>query len=110
LFSFSQSVFAIYGRIAALLLVIWLTAALGTRVPVPISTRTYSLPVLDSGQAARLADRLERLPGVREVRVAAAERQAYLAVDSARFDDENVHKLLAPEIARDALQAVGSRR
>jgi len=76
------------------LLVIWLMAALGMRVPAPLSTRMYALPALEDGVAAGLSARLLALPGVREVRVAAWERRAYLTVDSAVFDEQNALNLI----------------
>jgi hypothetical protein len=56
--------------------------------------RAYSLPALDSGQAERLLARLLAQPGVHEARVAGGERRAYLTVDSAAFDEQNVLKLI----------------
>lgn len=96
---------ALYGRwqetgVAALnaaLLVLWFVFALGMRVPVMLSTRVYSLPELDAEEAVALSDQLQALPGVHEARVAAGERRAYLRVDSAAFDEENVAKLIAGE-------------
>jgi len=79
----------------AVLLVIWIIAAPGIRVPHPVSTRAYALPVLDPGRAEQLAARLRSLPGVHEARVASGERRAYLKVDSAGFDEQNVLKLIA---------------
>jgi len=81
----------------AALLVIWLIAALGLRVPHPLSTRAYALPALDPARAERLAAGLRSLPGVREARVASGERRAYLEVDSAGFDEQNVLRLIAKQ-------------
>ncbi len=83
------------------LIVIWLVVAAGTRVPAPRSLRAYSLPALDSGQAERLLARLLAQPGVHEARVAGGERRAYLTVDSAAFDEQNV---------LDELSAISFRR
>jgi MFS family permease len=77
------------------LLGLWLTIARGTHVPAARSTRVYALPPLDTAQGDRLAARLRALPGVHEVRVANSERHAYVTVDSARFDEENVARLIA---------------
>jgi len=92
----------VYGRwggagvviLDALMLVVWLVVARGTRVPAVLSTRVYALPALDQGEAEGLVARLRALSGVHEALVSAAERTAYLKVDSARFDEHNVHKLL----------------
>jgi predicted MFS family arabinose efflux permease len=72
------------------LLVIWLMAAWGMRAPETPSARTYAVPPMDARQEAALLARLRTLPGVREARVVAAERTAYLKVDSAGFDEHNV--------------------
>jgi len=77
------------------LLGLWLAIARGTRVPAARSTRVYALPQLDTAQGDRLAARLRALPGVHEVRVESSERHAYVTVDSAGFDEENVLKLIA---------------
>jgi MFS family permease len=78
----------------AVLIVIWLVVAAGTHVPAPRSLRAYALPALDSGQAERLRAWLLAQPGVHEARVAGGERRAYLTVDSAAFDEQNVLKLI----------------
>jgi hypothetical protein len=61
------------------------------------SIRTYPLPPLDGPRAAGLRDRLHALPGVREVRVHAGGRMAYLKVDARAFDEQDVLKLIAGE-------------
>jgi predicted MFS family arabinose efflux permease len=76
------------------LIVIWLVVAAGTRVPAPRSMRAYSLPALDRGKTEVLLARLREQPGVHEARVASGERRAYLTVDSAAFDEQNVLKLI----------------
>lgn len=76
------------------LLVIWFIAALGTRVPHPVSTRAYALPALDPIRAERLAAGLGSLPGVHEARVASGEGRVYLVVDSTAFDEQNALKLI----------------
>jgi MFS family permease len=96
---------ALYGRwqeagvvaLNAALLGLWFVLALGMRVPAMLSTRVYTLPGLDRDEAIVLSGQLQALPGVHEVRVAADERRAYLRVDSAAFDEENVAKLIAGE-------------
>ncbi|MGH8632857.1 MAG: MFS transporter [Burkholderiales bacterium] len=77
------------------LIVIWLVVAAGTRVPAPRSLRAYALPALDRGAAEALLARLREQPGVHEARVAGSERRAYLTVDSAMFDEQNVLNLIA---------------
>jgi len=77
------------------LLAAWLVLALGMTVPPALSTRVYVIPALDPRQADGLAARLQALPGVHEALVVAAEHSARLRVDSARFDEENVRKLIA---------------
>jgi len=77
------------------LLVIWLALALGMKVPALLSQRVYTIPELDVEQADSLVAELRALPGVHKARVAASERAAYLEVDSAAFDEQNVLKLIA---------------
>jgi hypothetical protein len=92
----------VYGRwgttgvviLNAVLLVIWLMAAAGTRVPAPRSTRVYALPALGRGEAEGLLTRLRAAPGVHEARLASGERHAYLTVDSDEFDEQNVLGLI----------------
>jgi predicted MFS family arabinose efflux permease len=79
----------------AVLIVIWLVVAAGTRIPAPRSLRAYALPALDSAQAERLLARLRAEPGVHEARIASGERRAFLTVDSAAFDEQNVLKLIS---------------
>lgn len=81
----------------ALLLLIWLALAAGMRVPAILSTRVYTVPHLDHDGVTHFTARLQRLPGVHEARVVAHERRAYLKVDSAGFDEENVLRLIAGE-------------
>lgn len=79
------------------LLVIWLVLAVGMKVPATLSTRVYTIPELDGDRANGLTAQLQTVPGVHEARVVADERRAYLRVDSAGFDEENVLKLIAGE-------------
>jgi len=98
---------ALYGRwglhgiviFGSSMLVIWLVLALGMRVPdrPAAATRSFALPVLDRSQADQLLAALSAMPGVREARVVAEERRAYLKVDSAGFDEQNVVRLIAGE-------------
>jgi MFS family permease len=79
----------------AVLLVIWLYAAWGMRVPEVRSTRTFTLPPLDQREAEALQSRLLGLAGVHEVLIVAAESTAYLKVDSRGFDEHNVLNTIA---------------
>jgi MFS family permease len=96
---------ALYGRwgvpgiviLNVTLIVIWLMLTWGMKVPATLSTRVYTLPESARTQAEGLAVRLRELRGVHEARVAAGEGRAYLKVDSAGFDEENVAKLIAGE-------------
>lgn len=81
----------------AVLLVIWLAAAAGMSVPAVLSTRVYTVPALAHERADGLAARLKALPGVHEAKVVAQECRAYLRVDSAGFDEQNVVRLIAGE-------------
>jgi len=78
----------------AVLLVIWLMAALGTRVPAPLSTRVYALPALAPREAESLLARLRAAPGVHEAIIISAERRAHLTVHSDVFDEQNVLNLM----------------
>ena len=80
-----------------MLLVIWLMAAVGMKMPHAVSARSYTVPALDSGRADQLAAQLRALPGVREARVVAHERTAFLKVDSPGFDEDNVLHIIAGE-------------
>lgn len=77
------------------LLVVWLMAACGMRVPGIPGARTYGVPPMDAQQAEALMAQLRMLPGVREARVVISERTAYLKVDSAGFDEHNVLNTIA---------------
>jgi MFS family permease len=83
--------------LCATLLVIWLALIMGMEVPAALSTRVYVLAGLDRNEAEGLAARLRALPGVHEARVAEQEQRAYLRVDSAAFDEQNVRRLIAGE-------------
>jgi len=53
---------------------------------------------MDSAGAEGLSRRLAGVAGVREALVFASEGVAYLKVDSTRFDERNVLKLLSGEV------------
>jgi predicted MFS family arabinose efflux permease len=82
----------------ALLLAVWLLLAFGMHAPGRVLRRAYTIPVLDSERTRALVQRIEAQPGVREVRLAAGERTAYLKVDATGFDEQHVLRLIAEEI------------
>ncbi len=81
----------------ATLLVMWLILAFGMKVPAVLSTRVYTIPELACERADTLTVRLRTVAGVHEARVVPAEGRAYLKVDSAGFDEQNVLELIAGE-------------
>jgi hypothetical protein len=66
------------------------------RAPERFSTRRYRLPRMDAARAQGVVNRLAGLPGVREA-LLGAEGVAYLKVDTAGFDEQNVLRILANE-------------
>jgi MFS family permease len=76
------------------LTVLWLLVAAGMSVPV---VRTYRVTRLDPKQAEGLSRRLRAVPGVREARIVESDGVAHLKVDRARFDEQNVRRLLQGE-------------
>ena len=80
----------------ATLAIVWLLLSFGMRVPRSLETRRYQLPRTDAQSVPRVVRGLAGLPGVREVNLD-GEGVAYLKVDSKRFDEQNVVKLLAGE-------------
>ena len=78
----------------AVLLAAWLVLAAGMRAPQRVLTRAYSVPPLDSAQASSLSARIGAQPGVREVKLAAGERTAYLKVDVTGYNEELVLRLI----------------
>ncbi len=86
---------AVFGFCGALALA-WLLSSFGMRVPRNLETRRYQLPRVDALSVGGLVRALAGLPGVREVNLS-GEHIAYLKVDSKRFDEQNVIKLLARE-------------
>ena len=79
------------------LLVVWLIAALGMKLPAASSTRSYTLPHLDSEKAAALATRVLTLQGVRQARVVAEGKTLTVEVDSESFDEHNLLQLITAE-------------
>ncbi|HTT40012.1 MAG TPA: MFS transporter [Burkholderiales bacterium] len=86
----------VFGACAALTLV-WIGVAAGMEGPQPTGTRTYPIPPLDAKRAAGLSRKLAGVTGVREALVMAGEGVAYLTVEPARFDEQNVLELIAGE-------------
>jgi predicted MFS family arabinose efflux permease len=76
------------------LLFVWLALAAGMKAPPSIVTRAYALPELDNRQGESLAAQLRAQPGVRDVKMAPAERTAYLKVDAKRYDERVVLRLI----------------
>jgi len=68
-------------------------------VPSTWSTRTYTVPRLTSNETETLLTRLRLLPGVREAHVLPDERTAYLKVDSADFDEQNVLQTITGKVS-----------
>jgi len=89
-----SSVFAF----CAALTLSWLIVAVGMKQLPGLRTRTYPVPKMDSAGAEGLSRRLAGVAGVREALVFASEGVAYLKVDSTRFDERNVLKLLSGEV------------
>jgi predicted MFS family arabinose efflux permease len=81
----------------AVLLAVWLVAALGMTAPVASGTRSYTLPRLDAAAAAALAERVRTLRGVRQARVELPSNTLCLEVDSDSFDEQNVLQLITAE-------------
>jgi copper chaperone CopZ len=81
------------------LLVIWLIVAFGMRIPSTLSTRTYAVPSLTANEAETLLMRLRLLPGVREAQVLPAQGTAFLKVDSADFDEQNVLQTITGKVS-----------
>ena len=76
----------------------WLIVAVGMQGLPGLRTRTYPVPKMDSAGAEGLSKRLASVAGVREALVFAGEGVAHLKIDSARFDERNVLKLLSGEV------------
>jgi MFS family permease len=81
------------------LLVIWLIVAFGMRIPSTLSTRPYAVPSLTTSEAETLLMRLRLLTGVREAQVLPAQGAAFLKVDSADFDEQNVLQTITGKVS-----------
>jgi len=79
------------------LIVAWFAFAWRMRADQGLSVRSFPIRDADATAAAGLAERLSKLPGVREARLNASARMAYLKVDASRFDERDVLKLIAGE-------------
>src|SRR5581483_10392136 len=84
--------------VCAVLTLVWLGASIGMRVPSKLRTRTYTVPAISEQQAQGLSRELLRVPGVREAMVLVSEGVARLTVDSARFDEQDVLRLISGEV------------
>lgn len=80
---------------AIALLLLWLLVASTMQAPAAVSTKLYSLPVMDETAARNLQQRLEQVQGVREVLVVAVEQMASLKVELAGFDEAGVEKVMS---------------
>ena len=72
--------------LTAVVLTVWLLLILGMREPHFLSSRQLRVGVQDAAQAAKLARKLARIPGVTEAIVIAEEGVAYLKVDPHALD------------------------
>lgn len=78
--------------------VIWLVVARGMKEGMRSTERSFAIPAMEAGMAARLQERLGTLHGVREVRVNHVAGMAHLKVDAKSFDERDVLKLIAGEL------------
>ncbi len=85
-----EAVFALCVALAA----VWFAVAAGMKPPQRLATRRYELPRMAPDRGSGVEAAPARVPGVREV-LFSAEGVAYLKVDSAGFDEQNVIRLLA---------------
>lgn len=79
---------------AIILLLIWLAAAAGMKVPAAVRTKMYRVPQLGPGGHTTLQQQLAQVQGVHEAMVVAAEGIACLKVDMQGFDEAAVEQLL----------------
>ena len=59
-----------------------------------VVTRSFGIPALDEARADALRLRLESVSGVLEALVPAGRHMAWLKVDAAGFDEQNVIQLI----------------
>lgn len=82
---------------AIILLLLWALVASGMQAPAAVSTKLYSLRIMNEEAARLLQHRLSQLKGVREVMVVAAEQMASIKVEAENFDEAGVEQLLKGE-------------
>lgn len=73
---------------------LWLWMAISMRTPPAVKTKMYHLAAMDASRASELARQLAVVTGVAEVVVSAEESVAYLKVNLAGWDEEQVLKLI----------------
>lgn len=76
----------------AVVAAVWFVVAMTMKHPPYVATRMIHLSPSDSARAATIENELKALPGVAEVAVIADDQRAYLKVDSAQFDEQNIMK------------------
>jgi MFS family permease len=85
--------FAVFAFGAALS-AIWLWLAISMRTPPAVKTKMYHLETMDEAGAHKLLRQLAAVAGVAEVAVSAEEGVAYLKVNMAGWDEQQVLKLI----------------
>lgn len=78
----------------AILIGIWLYLAYGMKAPPAVKNLMFHINTLNTEDARRLENQLTRVQGVTEATVMADEGVAYLKVDSRRFDEPALRRLL----------------
>lgn len=73
---------------------IWLWLAMSMRTPPAVKTKMYHLEAMDEVRAHKLSEQLAAVSGVAEVVVSAVESVAYLKVNMAGWNEEQVLKLI----------------
>ena len=73
---------------------LWLWLAISMRTPPAVKTKMYHLGKMDQARAQQLLLQLAAVAGVAEVAVSAEESLAYLKVEMAGWDEEQVLKLI----------------
>ena len=79
---------------AFVMFLIWFLVALGMQAPTHFESYTVELGRVDRMQAPAVARSLQALPGVAEATVIAEEGVAYLRIDSAKFEEQQLKKTL----------------
>jgi MFS family permease len=78
----------------AVLIGIWLYLAYGMKAPPAVKNLMFHISALSAEDARRLEQKLKGVMGVAEASVMADEGVAYLKVDSRRFDEQALRRLL----------------